>query len=249
MVQGGFAPIDEGIWSLKPPTLVAPPPLQSQREARRDAMWQRVAGRARVRALTSVEREGEDASLTRNVVRSVMDDSRANEPNTEMTDEEADAFAQEPEAELESQQATEPPPATAASSSGSSSEPLSEYELQRLRNIARNQQVLEGLGLASAPLVPHGKSSQASVRKATRSPGQSGAAPTRRSSIVQSAMSYAEGGGEAASTLATGCYLCLSSRLPHDNMGKIFNKSFTLANLAGDPDPYGSAGPRRTAAE
>ena len=49
MVQGGFAPIDEGIGSLTPPTLVAPPPLQSQREARRAAMWQRVAGRARVR--------------------------------------------------------------------------------------------------------------------------------------------------------------------------------------------------------
>ena len=51
MEQGGFAPIDEGIGSLKPPTLVAPPPLQSQREARRAAMWQRVAGRARVRVL------------------------------------------------------------------------------------------------------------------------------------------------------------------------------------------------------
>ena len=45
MVQGGFAPIDEGIRSLTPPTLVSPPPLQSQREARRDAMRQRVAGR------------------------------------------------------------------------------------------------------------------------------------------------------------------------------------------------------------
>ena len=95
MVQGGFAPIDEGIWSLKPPTLVAPPPLQSQREAWREAMWQRVAGRARVRPLTSVEGDGVDAALTRSVVRSVMEDSRANEPSTEMTDEEADAFAQE----------------------------------------------------------------------------------------------------------------------------------------------------------
>ena len=76
MVQGGFAPIDEGIGSLKPPTLVAPPPLQAQREARRAAMWQRVAGRAHVRALTSVGGEGVDATLTRSVVRSVMDDSR-----------------------------------------------------------------------------------------------------------------------------------------------------------------------------
>ena len=29
MVQGGFAPIDEAIGSLKSPTLVAPPPLHS----------------------------------------------------------------------------------------------------------------------------------------------------------------------------------------------------------------------------
>ena len=76
MVQGGFAPIDEGIRSLKPPTLVAAPPLQSRREAQREAMWQRVAGRARVRTLTSVEGNGEDATLTRSLVRSVMDDSR-----------------------------------------------------------------------------------------------------------------------------------------------------------------------------
>ena len=115
MVQGGFAPIDEGIGSLTPPTLVAPPPLQSQREAQRAAMWQRVAGRARVRTLTSVEGDGEDAALTRSVVRSVMDDSRANEPSTGMTDEETDAFVQELEAELESQQATVPPPEAACS--------------------------------------------------------------------------------------------------------------------------------------
>ena len=163
MLQGGFAPIAEGIGSLQPPTLVAPPPLQSQREARRAAMWERVASRARARRLTSVEGEGEDATLTRTVVRSVMEDSRANEPRSrEMTDAEADAFALELEAELESQQAAAEPPAQAssssspaqASSSGSSPEPLSEYEQERLRNIARNRQVLEGLGLASQPLVP-----------------------------------------------------------------------------------------------
>ena len=78
MVKGGFAPIPEGIGSLQPPILVAPPPLQSQREARRAVMWERVASRARVRRLTSVAGEGEDATLTRTVVRSVMNDSRAN---------------------------------------------------------------------------------------------------------------------------------------------------------------------------
>jgi len=174
--------------------------------------------------LTSVEGEDDDATLTRMVVRSVMDDSRANEPRREMTDEEADAFAQELEAELEGQQATVPPaqassslgsPAQASSSSGSpaleaasssgspaqeaasSSGSLSEYEQKRLRNIARNQQVLEVLGLASEPLVPPRQPSQPSAARRVRpAPGS----PTRRSSIERPARNYAEQGeGEAAS--------------------------------------------------
>ena len=215
MVQGGFAPIAEGIGSLQPPTLVAPPPQQSQREARRAAMWERVASRARARRLTSVEGEGEDAALTRTVVRSVMEDSRANEPaRREMTNEEADAFALELEAELESQQAAAEPPAQAspsgsssqaspsrspaqAAASGSPPESLSEYEQERLRNIARNRQVLEGLGLASEPLVPPRPRSQASAERRVRpAPGP----PTRRSTIERPARNYAEQGeGEAAS--------------------------------------------------
>ena len=190
MVQGGFAPIDEGIRSLKPPTLVAAPPLQSQREARREAMWQRVAGRARVRTLTSVEGDGEDATLTRSLVRSVMDDSRGNEP-PEMTDEETDAFVLELEAELEEQQAPDPPSQAAASSSGRSSDALSEYELERLRNIARNRQVLAMLGLDDdgASLGPPAGPSQAPARDPFP-PGNSGAAPTRRSTIVREQRSY-----------------------------------------------------------
>ena len=199
MVQGGFAPIDEGIGSLTPPTLVAPPPLQSQREAQRAAMWQRVAGRARVRTLTSVEGDGEDAALTRSVVRSVMDDSRANEPSTGMTDEETDAFVQELEAELESQQATVPPPEAAASSSNSSPEPLTEYELQRLRNIARNQQVLEGLGLVQGSSLGPPPAGPSQAPSDPYPPGRSGAAPTRRSSIVREARSYANEDEDAAS--------------------------------------------------
>ena len=207
MVQGGFAaPIDEGIGSLKPPTLVAAPPLQSQREARREAMWQRVAGRARVRTLTSVEGNGEDATLTRSLVRSVMDDSRGSEPPA-MTDEETDEFVLQLEAELEEQHAPDPPSQAAASSSGPSPdasaasgsppESLSEYEQQRLRNIARNRQVLEGLGLASEPLVPPRPPSQGSAeRRVQPAPGP----PTRRSTIERPARNYAEQGeGEAAS--------------------------------------------------
>ena len=137
MVQGGFAPIAEGIGSLQPPMLVAPPPQQSQREARRAAMWERVASRARARRLTSVEGEGEDATLTRTVVRSVMEDSRANEPRSEMTDEEADAFALELEAELESQQAAaEPPPSQGSPSADQlvSKPPSEKYTSRRVMN-------------------------------------------------------------------------------------------------------------------
>ena len=200
MEQGGFAPIDEGIGSLKPPTLVAPPPLQSQREARRAAMWQRVAGRARVRVLTSVEGEGEDATLTRSLVSSVMENSRANEPSsTGMTDEETDAFVQELEAELESQQATEPPPQAAASSSGSSPEPLSDYETQRLRNIARNRQVLQELGLEEGSSLGPSSAGPSQAPSDPYPPGRSGAAPTRRSNIVRDARSYANEDGDAAS--------------------------------------------------
>ena len=199
MVEGGFAAFDEGIRSLKPPTLVAAPSLQSQREARREAMWQRVAGRARVRTLTSVEGDGEDATLTRSLVRSVMDDSRGNEP-PEMTDVETDEFVLQPEAELEEQQATEPPSQAAASSSGPSSDALSEYELERLRNTARNRQVLAMLGLDDdgASLGPPAGPSQAPARDPFP-PGNSGAAPTRRSTIVREARSYPNEDEEVAS--------------------------------------------------
>ena len=198
MVEGGFAAFDEGIRSLKPPTLVAAPSLQSQREARREAMWQRVAGRARVRTLTSVEGDGEDATLTRSLVRSVMDDSRGNEP-PEMTDVETDEFVLQLEAELEEQQATEPPSQAAASSSGPSSDALSEYELERLKNIARNRQVLELLGLVDgASLGPPAGPSQAPARD-PYPPGNSGAAPTRRSTIVREARSYPNEDDEVAS--------------------------------------------------
>ena len=243
MVQGGFAPIDEGIWSLKPPTLVAPPPMQSQREARREAMWQRVAGRARVRTLTSVEREGEDASLTRNVVSAVMDQSRANEP--EMNDEETDAFVLELEAQLEEQQAPDPPPQAPASSSSSSSE-LSDYELERLRNIARNQQVLEGLGLVDgASLGPPPAGPSQTPATDPFPPGRSGAAPTRRSNIVREARSYAnedeasdpneefrEAGDASAST---------STGMPPP--GTVV---FNLVNSDEDPDGYALLSPDPT---
>jgi len=111
-----------------------------------------------------------------------------------MTDAEADAFALELEAELESQQqAAEPPSQAVASASGSAPEPLSEYELERLQNIARNQQVLAGLGLEGLGLPPAGPSRAAPARD-PYPPGRSGAAPTRRSDIVRPTRNYTEQG-------------------------------------------------------
>ena len=114
-----------------------------------------------------------------------MDDSRGNEP-PEMTDEETDEFVLQLEAELEEQQAPDPPSQAAASSSGPSSDDLSEYELERLRNIARNRQVLALLGLVDdgASLGLSAGPSQAPARD-PYPPGNSGAAPTRRSTIVR----------------------------------------------------------------
>ena len=209
MQHGGFAPIDQAIQSLEPAKYVAPPPLQSQREATRAAMWGRVAERARSRTLTSVDRGGADAVLTRNVVTSVMNESRAGAPSM-MSDAEADAFAEELEAELESQQPVaepQPPlPQSAQSSSqsaaqSSSQSPLSEYEMQRLRNIARNQQVLKELGLVGASLGPPARSSQDPAREAYP-PGRSGAAPSRRSNIEREAVDYA--GGDSSEDEAGG---------------------------------------------
>ena len=66
--------------------------------------------------------------------------------------------------------------------------------MQRLRNIARNQQVLEGLGLVGASLGPPAGSSRApAAREESYPPGTSGAAPSRRSNRGQAARNYADG--------------------------------------------------------
>ena len=174
MVDGGLAPLDPAIQNLLPPALVTAPPLQSQREQARQAMWSRVASRARTRRLWSVGGDGGDDQLTRTVVGAVMDESRTNG----MSEEEADTFTRELEEELEQQQQQQQPtPTPQLEQQG-----LSEYEQQRLRNIARNQELLRMLGLADG-----GDSLLQCNRQAARAsrdpypPGRSGDAPTRRS--------------------------------------------------------------------
>ena len=77
METGGLVPISTGIIEQQPPALVAAPPLQSRREHARAAMWSRVAARgANIRRMTNAYEDSEDARLTREVVRSVMAESR-----------------------------------------------------------------------------------------------------------------------------------------------------------------------------
>ena len=192
MQRGGLAPIDPGIRGLEEPQLVAAPPLQAQRETRRAEMWTRVAERARARALTSVEpRSSEDAALTRRVVNSVMANSRADAPM--MSDSDAEDLERELQTALESQQAespTQPGPSQAVPSSSSQPQ-LSEYELQRLKNIASNREVLRGLGLLEgSPLVPLAKPTP--PPRDPFPPGPSGAAPSRRSERPKAVRNYAE---------------------------------------------------------
>ena len=121
MESGELDPIDTAIQKQRPPTLVAPPPLQSQREERRAAMWSRVANRgSRTRHIAN--EDSDDARLTRDVVQSVMNASRASTAGA----------SSEPPAVMNASRAStagtssEPPAvmnASRASTAGASSEP------------------------------------------------------------------------------------------------------------------------------
>ena len=69
---GGLAPLHPGIIAQQSPTIVPPPPLAVRREARRAALWSRVARRASQRPLESVHGEEKDAQETRAVVDGVI---------------------------------------------------------------------------------------------------------------------------------------------------------------------------------
>lgn len=117
MQRGGLVPIDPAIQNLLPAALVEPPQLQSRREQARNALWSRVAHRARERRLRSVIDGDEDGELTRGVVRSVMHDSRA--AGRGMTDAEASEMEEQLERELELE---EQPPAAAPPQEGAEEE-------------------------------------------------------------------------------------------------------------------------------
>ena len=121
MESGELDPIDTAIQKQLPPALIAPPPLQSQREERRAAMWSRIANRgSRTRHIAN--EDSDDARLTRDVVQSVMNASRASTAGA----------SSEPPAVMNASRAStagtssEPPAvmnASRASTAGASSEP------------------------------------------------------------------------------------------------------------------------------
>ena len=97
MSDGGLAPIDEGIINLQPPEIVAPLPAAAAREARRNALWARVAQRANRRPLLSVG--GDDGEETRQLISGVLTESREAEGG--QSEQLSDEHANEMEAELE----------------------------------------------------------------------------------------------------------------------------------------------------
>ena len=114
-----------------------------------------------------------------------------------MSDADADELERELEAALENPQAAgpsplpPPSPAPHAGSASSSQSPLSEYELQRMRNVERNQRVLAELGLLdSAPLNIPPSARPAPPPRDPFPPGRSGAAPSRRSTRKRTPATY-----------------------------------------------------------
>ena len=96
MESRGLAPIDPGIIGQQQPRLVAPPPLQSKRENARQRMWARVASKAKKRGLASVgvHDHSSDATLTRDVIGSVMTATRG------LTEAEASELEKDLESEM-----------------------------------------------------------------------------------------------------------------------------------------------------
>ena len=107
MERGGLLPIDPGIVNQQLPVLVSALPLQSRREAARAALWSRVAARATQRTrMFSAAEEGDDARFTRDVIGSVMAESRKGDADTEDGEDEGseDEMVRRLEWELEQNQ-------------------------------------------------------------------------------------------------------------------------------------------------
>ena len=152
-------------------------------------MWSRVADRARVRSLTSINDTSEDARLTRTIVASVLEDSR--DESDVMSDEEAERLVRELEEELEQFERYEQTSHQAPSSSPETTQ-LSEYEQQRLKNIARNRQVLQELGLEETHLAPPERRHVRNAEREQWPPPRNSGNPSRRSARIIDRRQYYE---------------------------------------------------------
>ena len=96
----------QGIIAQQMPTIVQPLPLAARREAKRAALWRRVARRASQRGLQSVRGDKDDAQETQDVISGIMSDSRsaASSDESGLSDEAASELEAEIERELEAQQ-------------------------------------------------------------------------------------------------------------------------------------------------
>ena len=132
-----------GIQMQQPPVVVAAPPIQAARNARVERLWNRSARRSREsRPFRSAQGNGDDETLTRQVVRAVVEAAAESDDDFELE--------MEMEMEMQDQEGEAPSSATepaVSSTSGDNGKQLSEYELERLDNILRNEARLRELGL------------------------------------------------------------------------------------------------------
>ena len=87
--------------------------------------------------------------------------------------------------------------ASRAAASPSGQQGLSEYEQQRIRNMAANQQLLESLGLGGGTLLAPSRRTAAPREQDPFPPGRSGAAPTRHSTRDRREHAYDDRGSSA----------------------------------------------------
>ena len=163
-----------GIVAMEPAQVVAPPPGLAQREARANAAWGRVRAAAQRRSqLRSVVGDSEDAESTRRVVHGVVRAAQESDLDNEME--------RELERDMEGGDGAGPSNdgsmplediervlmedsdgeggdggrgGGAGEGTDGGGEELAEYELERLANIQRNQEILRALGLFKDPPPP-----------------------------------------------------------------------------------------------
>lgn len=170
MVAGGLAPIDEAILNLQPPAIVAPLPAAAAREARREALWARVAQRANQRPLLSVG--GDDAEETRQLISGVLNESReaAGGSGEGLSDEQADEIEAELEREMGEASSSSGDPAS-ASTAGPSAPPRRLLTMEQMLEFLMRD---DGNTTSGTPPQPPGAGEAGSSATPQQPPGGGG---------------------------------------------------------------------------